>query len=755
MKQFISMLTQPMGFAKRLFAGMLLLNLLVIGLAAFTIREDRQEHENRARTTAQNLSLLLASDLSDDFDHSNLVLRNVVDEVEERLAAGTVQGAQLDAFLRQQQSYLPEIINLRVTDANGLVRYGDGVSAGTAFDISDRDHFIRQRGNPKAGLVVARPVKARTSKEWVIPLSRRINRPNGKFAGIVYINISVAYFVNKFAKLDLGSHGLVAMRSAEHISMARFPELREGGGAIGQFAISDQLRSLLKDNPDSVTYIAPSPADRVERIYTYQKLRDYPLYVVAGLATQDVMQEWRWDTVQIIVLIAFFSVASVLFSWLMIRSWRRQLAVGESLRENEQRLSFALESGGFAVWDWDIPSGEVKLSNAGMKLLGYEENVITDYIGAWVARIHPDDKSNVQSSTKNHFRGRAENLSVEFRIRCKDGSWKWIFARGLVVKRAADGKPLRMIGLHSDISERKHSEEELRLSSTVFNLADEGMVVTNPQNEIISVNPAFTAITGYTAEEVIGRNPKMLSARTQTKEFYRELWSTLIESGSWSGEVLNRKKNGEAYIEWLTIKRVQNDKGELTHHVAIFSDITARKTAESRMRHLALHDALTDLPNRALLTERLEQAIIRARRNKVNLGLMYFDLDKFKPINDTFGHETGDWLLKSVAARVLECVRESDTVARIGGDEFVVLLPAVEKDKDALAVAEKIRLALGKPFIFAETAFEISASIGVAIYPEHGDAEKILTHNADAAMYYAKKNGRNQVVLYQAGMEAG
>ncbi|MFA6902950.1 MAG: diguanylate cyclase [Gallionellaceae bacterium] len=753
LRQVKLLLALPHSFARRLFAGMLLLNLVVIGLAALTIHEDRREQEKSARTSVQNISQLLANDLGNVFDRSDLVLKTVVDEFEKQLARGSLQRARLDDFLKRQQSHLPEIIGLRVTDENGLIRYGEGIPAGSPVDISDREHFILQRGNRKAGLVIGRPITMRISTEWAIPLSRRINYPDGRFAGIVGITIPVAHFVKQFDKLDLGSHGLIAMRSTDNVSMARHPGQHEGGGAIGQFAISDQLRSLLKDNPFSVTYVAPSPVDKIERIFNYQKLAEYPVYVVTGLATQDIMQEWQKDTVRIAALLVLFTVMTMLFARLLVRSWNRQMVVSGTLRENEQRLGFALESGHFSVWDWDIASGKIELSSVGKRWFGYDTDVSSGHIREWIARINPDDKAHVRACTKDHFRGRTENLSIEFRIRCQDGSWKWILARGLVVNRAADGKPLRMIGLHSDISERKHAEEELRLSFTVFNLADEGMVVSNPQNEIISVNPAFSLITGYAAEEVIGKNPRILSARTHSKEFYKELWSTLIETGSWSGEVLNRKKDGEVYVEWLTIKRVLNEQGELTHHVAIFSDITARKAAEDRMRHLALHDALTDLPNRALLNERLEQAIIRARRDKLCLGLLYFDLDRFKPVNDTYGHEVGDWLLKSVAIRVSECVRESDTVARIGGDEFVVLLPILDKSKDALAIAEKIRAVLGKPFEFAELSFDISASIGVGIYPEHGTDGKTLTHNADTAMYQAKKNGRNRAVIYHAGMQ--
>ena len=281
-----------------------------------------------------------------------------------------------------------EIIGLRVTDESGLVRYGEGVQSGTPVDLSDREHFLLQRDNPQAGLVIAKPVKARISQEWVIPVSRRLNRPNGDFAGVAYVNIPVAYFVRKFSALQLGSQGLVALRSAEHISMARFPEAREGGGVVGQFAISDQLRSLLKDNPSSVAYVAPSPSDRIERTFSYQKLTNYPLYVVVGLATQDILDEWRWDAAQTAGFVVLVSLTTILFGWLVNRSWRRQLAISDALRESERRWSLALESGNFAVWGWDLQSGKIQLSKLGKRLFGFDEDEIGDHIAEWAARCH-------------------------------------------------------------------------------------------------------------------------------------------------------------------------------------------------------------------------------------------------------------------------------------------------------------------------------------------------------------------------------
>ncbi len=734
-------------------SGIALLNLVVVGLAGIAIYEDKLEHVGRSRTTSQNFSLLIERELSAVFDRIDLSLHLVVDEFERRNAAASFDEDEVKASLLHHQSHVAEITSMQITDANGLVRYGDPSASQHLADLNERDFLVLQRGNPNAGFVIGKPVSAGVRQEWVIPVSRRLNLPSGEFAGIVFASIPVAHFVDLFSTLSLGSHGLVALRSADHISMARFPPLQSDGGRVGQFALSKELRGLLAHNPSSVTYVAPAPLDQIERMFAYTKLAHYPLYVIVGLATQDTLIEWWRDTAQLAAVVLLFSAMTAVFGRLVARAWRRQVAAADALHESEQRWSFALEGGGFAVWDWNIETGEIQLPKFDTQLLGYAKGEIGNRMAHWEPVCHPDDRAHVLACMKDHFRRRTPNFDAELRLRCKDGSWKWMRTRGLVVRRDAQGRALRMIGTHLDITQRRGREDELRLSAAVFNLADEAMVITSARNEIVSVNPAFTAITGYSAQEALGRNPGMLSARTHSKEFYRDMWAKLTERGAWSGEVLNRKKNGETYVEWLSIKRVLDDKGQLTHHVAVFSDITERKATQDRTRHLALHDALTDLPNRTLLTERLEHAIVRARRDRASLALMYFDIDHFKTVNDSFGHEVGDLLLKAVARRTVDCVRGSDTVARIGGDEFVVLLPSLDKGKDAMVVAQKIRAALNQAFEIAGHRLQVSASIGLSVFPDHGADEQELTRNADAAMYQAKKNGRNQAVLFEPGLQ--
>jgi diguanylate cyclase (GGDEF)-like protein/PAS domain S-box-containing protein len=322
----------------------------------------------------------------------------------------------------------------------------------------------------------------------------------------------------------------------------------------------------------------------------------------------------------------------------------------------------------------------------------------------------------------------------------------WLLVRGRARAVLAAEK------LNLELAERKRAEEGLRLAATVVRTVEEAVLVTDANNLIVSVNPAFTAITGYSPEDVIGKNPRIFRSGKHSTEFYKELWGTLLATGSWRGEIWDRRKDGESYVKWLSIKLVRNEDGQLTHHLAVFSDISERKAAEERMQHLAHHDVLTDLPNRALFNDRLQQGIAQAKRDKTRMALMFLDLDKFKPINDTLGHAVGDLLLKEVARRLLNCVRESDTVSRIGGDEFIVLLPAINAEQDAMLVADKILHVLARPFALDGTSLNISVSIGLAMYPEHGSDERALTKNADMAMYYAKAGGRNNVKLFQSDM---
>jgi len=300
--------------------------------------------------------------------------------------------------------------------------------------------------------------------------------------------------------------------------------------------------------------------------------------------------------------------------------------------------------------------------------------------------------------------------------------------------------------------QRKISENAvtLQISKAAFDASSEGMMVTDANNRILLVNPAFSQITGYSEQEVLGQRPSLLSSGHQDREFYASLWRTLNADGHWEGELTNRHKGGQLYIEWLKITVIDRDDPVGRRHVAVLSDITTRKRGEEVVWRRANYDELTGLPNRRLFMDRLQQTLERAARHGQCLAVLFIDLDEFKPVNDQYGHQAGDDLLKQVGSRMSMCLRGEDTVARQGGDEFVVMLATVSSEAEALGVAEKLLAALHAPFQIEDHTVRIGASIGMALYPQHGDNADTLIERADAAMYAAKSAGRHTVRLHCA-----
>jgi diguanylate cyclase (GGDEF)-like protein/PAS domain S-box-containing protein len=288
--------------------------------------------------------------------------------------------------------------------------------------------------------------------------------------------------------------------------------------------------------------------------------------------------------------------------------------------------------------------------------------------------------------------------------------------------------------------------------SRIYENTVEGIIITDQNAVIQAVNPAFSSITGYEPHEVIGKTPALLKSDNHDQVFYREMWSTLGEQGKWTGEIWNKRKNGEIYPEWLNITVVRDAQGRVSQYVALFSDITQHKRSEELLRHQAYHDALTGLPNRLLFGENLEQALNQAQRANHGVAVMLMDIDHFKYVNDTFGHDYGDKLLVMVAQRLRSMIRKGDTLARMGGDEFTLLLPAVREPDEIARVAEKIFKEFSSPFIIEKNDFTVTASIGVSTYPQDGGTPETLLKNADSAMYQAKEEGRNSCAYFTPAM---
>lgn len=301
---------------------------------------------------------------------------------------------------------------------------------------------------------------------------------------------------------------------------------------------------------------------------------------------------------------------------------------------------------------------------------------------------------------------------------------------------------------------KTHAVEQMRLAQRLFEHDADAIVITNAGRHVVTVNSTFETVTGYSAGEVLGEFPTMLVSHQNDPTYYAQVWREVDELGEWQGEVQTRRRNGMTYPSWLTITALRDGKGRVTNYVATFRDTSAIKRAEQRLQHMAHHDPLTGLPNRALLHDRLQQAMSHARRHKQLVAVVLLDLDQFKEVNDSLGHDIGDQLLQAAALRLRGCVREQDTIARLGGDEFVLVLEELANQETVVDVVSKLRRAMALPYNVANQELVITASTGISLFPQDGRDIRELLKNADAAMYFAKSQGRNAFQFYSSHINA-
>ena len=311
------------------------------------------------------------------------------------------------------------------------------------------------------------------------------------------------------------------------------------------------------------------------------------------------------------------------------------------------------------------------------------------------------------------------------------------------------GSPKRVVGSFADITYRKTYEEQLTISANVFTHANEGIIITSADGTIIDINDAFSRITGYQRDEIIGSNPRILSSKLQVEQVYSAMWHDLLEKGHWSGELWNRRKNGEVYAEMLNISSIVGIDGNIQYYVALFSDITSQKEHERQLEHIAHYDALTGLPNRVLNSDRLRQAMTQAGRRNEKIAVLYLDLDGFKEVNDHYGHSIGDKLLMALSIRMKQALRDGDTLSRLGGDEFVAILTDLDDTSIALPIIQRLLDAASQAIHLDDFTIQVSASIGVTFYPQYDDVDgDLLIRQADQAMYEAKQSGKNRYHIF-------
>lgn len=438
---------------------------------------------------------------------------------------------------------------------------------------------------------------------------------------------------------------------------------------------------------------------------------------------------------------------------LLVQRRRREREYFAQIRDREERLKLALWASGELFWDYDMAHGELR----SMRTHEGDARVPDIAIQTEVEQrheIHEDDLPRVLDRLKQHVRGETPLFLSEHRVRGPKGAWTWVRARGRVVERSPEGRALRVAGTARDISGSRTAERERRIASEVLRSMNEAVAVLDREFHFVSVNPAFSRISGYGDTEVLGKSASLLDSAQHDPDFYRQMRTELVRNGRWSGEMWQQRKDGEEFLCWIESSAVLDSVGQRSHYVAVLSDITDKKRAEQELRYLANYDTLTSLPNRALLSERLSRAIVRARRQESRIGVLFLDLDRFKDINDSLGHAAGDRILRATAARLQQTVGPQHTVARLGGDEFTVVLENIDTADEAEKIAREIITSFEAPLdIDDHQDVAITPSIGISLYPDNAQVPTDLLKHADTAMYQAKAAGRRIYMRYTESME--
>jgi diguanylate cyclase (GGDEF)-like protein/PAS domain S-box-containing protein len=424
--------------------------------------------------------------------------------------------------------------------------------------------------------------------------------------------------------------------------------------------------------------------------------------------------------------------------------------MSDSMTEQESMQQEILNQQAIGIGYISI-DGEILFVNEYISnLLGYEEN---ELIGMNIKEVtyEEDLELSLQKQSSLSNLGERNQLGFEKRYIHKDGSLIWVHV-SLFLSKNKQGKAKYLIGFIKDIRDRKKSQKIIELSAGVFQNTNEGIVITDKNLKIQAVNPAFCQITGYTQSESIKQSALFLRSTYHNALFYKQIWRSIYKVGYWKGEMWSVRKNGELFPQWLNISTIKDSYGNIQNYIGIFSDITTMKQSELELEFLAHHDPLTKLPNRLLLQARIKQSIKRAKRENNKIAILFLDLDRFKEINDTFGHSYGDEILITVTNRFKATMREKDTIARIGGDEFVLLIEDIIEVADIEPILSKVLGIFDEEIVVNKQSFKLSASIGVALFPDDGANIEELIKNADTAMYKAKDSGRNTYRFYTEDM---
>jgi len=700
--------------------------LLLGGLAWLVLGASLRAYQSQARDVSNSLASVAKLNVESEIDRIDAVAQATAAEVE-RLLAGGVPDAVLNDVLSSRFQLLADIEAFRLTDEHGQVRWGTALPAGAPAQVADRDYFQQARAAPTTRTIVAGPLQSRVSGHWVIAFVRPLQR-GGRFAGVLYVSVGTDHFQRLFDRYRLEARDAITLRRDDLRLVARVSPGSSAKAQVGDSTVSAEFLSYAKAHPREGSISVRVPLDGEVRTATYLALDGWPFVVFAGVSDERFLRQWRaqaWMVVSLALLVWLLGAAA---TWSVYRADKRRHRAMRALAEQSERVRALLRiaADGIHIVDRDGRLVEMSDSFAEMlkstreKLLGrhvsnWDANLGEHAVSAWLAGLKDGDRQRLDVQHRRDD-GQVIDVDLNMSVTEIDGQLL-VFASG-----------------------RDVTQERRRLKELAAMLESDLVGIARVSNRVITWhNRAVARIFGYETDELVGQPVRLMYCDDESYEAMgRDGYGALETQPQYRTQLRMRRKDGE--VLWIDFGAASLSETEI---FVMLVDITAMKTAHEELAHAAFHDALTQLPNRTLLNDRIEQALAVAAREQRQVALGYLDLDGFKAVNDTYGHDAGDQLLAEVARRLLDGVRPADTVARIGGDEFVVLLTALEPGGwDAIfqrlcaAIEQPIRLASG-------TVVSVGATLGVAVSrADEPVTAPELVERADHAMLRGKRGAR-------------
>ncbi|MCF8208901.1 MAG: EAL domain-containing protein [Rhodoferax sp.] len=737
--------------------------------------EARDSGYQRVKALADGTAIRLAQILSDE--------TALMERLAERSALQALDPTHCDPVLQDHVSLHPEFTALGIFDTQGRSVCMVGHGSQEMSRVDELPWF--KEGLQRAGFHASDAVLAPHSGRWVSVLTYPLRQSAGQVSGLLALPLDL----EKLSQRELTAIAQTALLSVYDRNHHILMRSSEPHVWIGQAIPGDFVRQKAGK---SEGYIKTQGVDGIERLFAFASVPGSGWQVVAGLQERDVLSGYHALRKRILLLSVALLALTLALGWQVGRSIVRpvqeladvvarvtagdadarvsgkgpqelqkvarklnqMLDVGArveserqtalaALRESQERYQNLVDSSPIGIGVYR--DGIIIYANpASVSLMGAQS--AQQLVGRPILDlVHPDFRALAMERIRRAVEHGEEARPIEEKFLRLDGQTIDVEVQSTPI--LFEGLPAVRVSFN-DISERKAADRETQLSASVFTHAREAIMITDANGTILKVNQSFSRITGYSAEEVVGKNPRFLKSGHHSLEFYSAMWNSLLEQGHWTGEIWNRRKDGKLYAEMQTVSAVREHDGSLRHFVALFTDITSIKEHEQQLEHIAHFDPLTNLPNRVLLADRLRQAMSQSQRRAQSLAVAYLDLDGFKEVNDSYGHDVGDKLLVALSQRMKAALRESDTLARIGGDEFVAVLVDLEQPRDCEPILTRLLRAAADRVPVDNVPMQVSASIGVTLYPQDGSDADLLMRHADQAMYQAKQGGKNCFHLF-------